>query len=68
MLLRVILAALAGILFYQLVRGFSSGRIFMRGYTADREEKPLMFYLLSLIYLIFGVMLLYFAFFGKIQK
>ena len=67
MLLRLILLGLALVIFYQVKRGLATGTVHMRGVTMDREGSPAKFYIIIAIYVLFGLMLTYFAVFGKME-
>ncbi len=67
MLFRLILLGLALVIFYQVKRGLATGTIHMRGVTADREDSPAKFYIIIAIYVLFGLMLTYFAVFGRVE-
>ena len=67
MLLRLTLFGLALVIFYQVKRGLTTGTVHMRGVTVDREDSPAKFYIIIAIYVLFGLMLTYFAVFGKME-
>ncbi len=46
---------------------FKRGMVYMKGYTASREENPGGFYLSLFIYLLFALVLIFFGIFGKVQ-
>ncbi len=46
---------------------FKRGMVYMKGYTASREENPGGFYLSLIIYLLFALVLIFFGIFGKVQ-
>ena len=67
MLLRLILFGLALVIFYQVKRGLTAGTVHMRGVTVDREDNPAKFYIIIAVYILFGLMLTYFAVFGRVE-
>ena len=68
MLLRLILFGLALVVFYQVKRGLATGTVRMRGgVTVSREDSPAKFYIIIAVYILFGLMLIYFAIFGKME-
>ncbi|MCD6531174.1 hypothetical protein J7K99_01865 [bacterium] len=67
MLLRLILFGLALVVFYQVKRGLATGTVHMRGVTVDREDSPAKFYIVIAVYILLGLMLTYFAIFGKME-
>lgn len=64
MMLRLTLIALAMVVFYAAYRSLSTGKLYMKGFETTREENPVIFYLLVIMYFVFGIMLFYFALFG----
>ncbi|HDL60065.1 MAG TPA: hypothetical protein ENH14_01270 [candidate division WOR-3 bacterium] len=65
MLLRFILAILGIAVIGYSIYGVKNGKLHMRGFWADKTEKPWLFWLMVVIYLGFGGMLLYFSIWGK---
>ena len=65
---KIILFTLAIFVTGYSLAGIKQGKIRIKDFTYEKETQPVGFWISVLILLGFGVMLFYFAFFGKITK
>ncbi len=65
---KIILFVLAIFVTGYSLMGIKQGKIRVKDFTYEKQTQPTGFWISALTLLAFGVMLFYFAFFGKITK